>query len=297
MNRIAEKQNQDKFLQYLAAQRQLYSEGKRWSGVLIALPVIFAVLGNITFLAINWTFVPPLITWFAWLYAIGELFFFSYLTSSKRAEAAKIQELFDCEILELPWNDALGNKPKPENIFKAFQRFRNHQTSADLEKLKDWYTTPPLDANMSIPQARVVCQKQNIWWDSEQRRVYARGVVTFAVAFFLALITVGIIANWSFRQFLQGPLALSLTVLIIGLKHGLDHHKAAKHLDDLYNSVNDLWKMASAGTDEITLTQKSRNLQTEIFHHRNESPSVFTWYYNRIRDRFEDIAQKAQKLD
>lgn len=293
MNQIAEKQNQDKFLQYLAAQRQLYSESKRWNGILLILPIIFAVLGSFTFLAIKWTFIPPLITWFAWLYAIGELFFFSYLTSSKREEAAKIQEIFDCELLELPWNDALGDKPKPQNIFKAYQKFRNQRTSDNFEKLKNWYTTPPLDGNMPISQARVACQKQNIWWDSEQRRAYARGTITFAVVFFLALITVGIIANWSFRQFLQGPLALSVTVLIIGLKHGLDHYKASKHLDGLFNSVNALWKLASDKTDETTITQKSRDLQTEIFRHRKENPSVFDWFYNIILVQYTDNTKNS----
>lgn len=293
MNQIAEKQNQERYLQYLAAQRQLYNEGKRWSGVLLILPVVFAVLGNITFLAAKWTFVPPLITWVAWLYALGELFFFPYLTSKKRGEAAKIQELFDCEILELSWNDALGDKPKQENIAKAYQRFLKLHTPDSFGKLKNWYMTPPLDKSMPIPQARVVCQKQNIWWDSEQRRTYASGVIGLTVVFFLVLIAMGIIADWSFRQFLQGPLALSLTVLIIGLKHGFDHNKAAKHLDDLYNSVNNLLKTTSTGTDEITMTQKSRDLQTEIFHHRSENPSVFTWFYDNIRTPYTNISRKS----
>jgi len=295
MNQISQKQNQEKYIQYLAAQRQLYDEDKKWDGALLILPIILAVLGNSAILAIGWAFVPPLVAWIAWLYAIGELFAFPYLTSGKRSEAVKIQELFDCELFEFLWNDALGEKPKPENVYKAFQKFLKQHTSTALEGLKNWYTSPPLDEKMPIAQARVACQKQNIWWDSEQRREYARGIILMASLFFIGLITVGIVADWSFRQFLQGPLALSLTVLIVGLKHGLSHNKAAKRLDELHNRVNALWQMAIGGTDEETMTQKSRDLQTEIFHHRSENPPVFSWYYHKIKEKYERVSRESHK--
>jgi hypothetical protein len=294
MNQISQKQNQEKYIRYLAAQRQLYDENKVWEGVLLLLPVVLAILGSAAFLAIGWAFVSPLLTWATWVYALGEVFVFPYFTSGRRSEAAKIQELFDCELLELPWNDALGEKPYPQNIYKAFQRFVKSEKSNTLDNLKNWYTTPPLDDQMPIALARLVCQRQNIWWDSEQRRAYARGIIAASILFFFFLITIGIVADWSFRQFLQGPLALSITVLIVGIKHALGHYKAAKRLDELHNRVDLLVQAAANKVNETILSQNSRDLQTEIFHHRSENPSVFTWYYNLIRDRQEDISRKSE---
>lgn len=296
MNQIAEKQNQEKYLQYLAAQRQLYNEDKKWAGIFLIFPIIIAILGNLAFAMINWVVIPPLVTWITWLYAIGELFVFPDLTSSKRKNAAKIQELFDCEILELPWNDALGAKTKPETIVKAYRRFKKKCQLVEWERLKNWYTHPDLN-KMSLAQARIACQKENIWWDSGQRRDYARGVITATGLLFAVLITVGIIANWSLQQFFQGPLALSLPVVILGLKHGYSHIKAAKRLDNLLDRVNELRRMASeSGVDDAKITQQSRDLQTEIFHHRSENLPVFSWYYDKLRDKYEQISREANKL-
>ncbi|MEW6717613.1 MAG: S-4TM family putative pore-forming effector [Chloroflexota bacterium] len=297
MNQITVKQNQDKYLQYLAAQRQLYDDDKKIKGVFLVLSLVIAFLGNGTFLALNLSVIPPLVTWIIWLYAIGNLLVLPLLTASKRQMAAKIQELFDCEILELPWNDSLGKKPEPEEIYKAYKKYKKRHTPEDWEKLKNWYTTPKL-GEMKLSQARVACQRENIWWDAEQRREYARGVIIATIITFVALITVGIIADWSFRLFFQGPLALSLTILVIGISHGISHLEAAKVLDELLTRSTELWQLASRNEEnESEISRRSRDLQTEIYHHRKGNLPVFSWYYARLRSKYEGISRGARDFD
>lgn len=293
MNHIPTKQNQEKYLKYLAAQRQLYDENKKWVSLILYLPIGFAFLGNIVFALVNWSTISPLVTWLTWIFNIVELFAILYLASNIRKSAAKIQELFDCEVLELSWNDALGPKPKPEVIYKAYDRFTNKHNQSEWEKLKNWYTHPEL-GELPLVQARIACQKENIWWDSEQRREYARGAIIATVLIFIVLITIGIIADWSLQQFLQGPIAISGTLLILGIKHGYRHIEAANRLDDLYNCVNELWEEASQqDVDDNKVTQKTRDLQTEIFHQRSDNPPVFSWFYNKIRKKYERISRES----
>lgn len=287
MNPITEKQNQEKYLRYLAAQRQLYDDAKIWYGIFLVAGIMIAILGNGAFLFGNWTFVPPLVTLFAWVYALGEPFVLPLFASQKRSTAAKIQELFDCDVLEMPWNETIGKKPEPETIIRAYEKFKEKRSSEAWDKLKNWYTPPNLE-QLSLTQGRIACQRENIWWDSELRRAYALRVNIVAVLLFILLLTWGIVSDWSLRELLSGPMAFSLSVLFIGLIHGLSHLKAANRLDDLRSFANSLWEKAAKNeVSDAELTQKSRDLQTEIFHHRSETVPVFTWYYDRLREKFE----------
>lgn len=298
MNQIAEKQNQEKYIQYLAAQRQLYDEAKVWYGASLIIGIFIAVLGNGAFLAFDLEYAPALVALFAWLYALSEPFIFPHFASRKREDAARIQELFDCEVLELPWSEiSIGYKPEPELIQKAHDRYLIKHSPEARDKLMNWYTNPELNT-MNLGQGRVVCQRENIWWDAELRREYALKVIIATVILFILLLIVGVIADWSLREFLLGPLAFSLSILFIGLMHAVGHLQAAQRLDDLRDHANDLWKKAmEQAADEKELINLSRELQTQIFHHRSETIPVFSWYYDKLRDKFEKISRDSHKTN
>lgn len=287
MNQIPQRQNQDQFLQYLAAQRQLYDDEKKWMTVWTCVATGLAVLGTGA-IAITQPF-TPLITWITVIIVIGEFAVVPAIIN-RRKIAAKIQEIFDCELLEMDWNNVLADpKPEPETILAAYQRFRDSRNPEEWEKLKDWYS--PTVGNLPLAKARIACQKENIWWDSRQRRAYAMWVflVTAAVAFIV--ITIGIWTKWTLAQFFQGPLLLTLPALALGLKHGYDHQKSANRLDKLKRVVDDLWKDVSKETvSHDVLAQRTRQLQDEIFRHRSENPPVFSWFYKKLQKKFEEAA-------
>lgn len=287
MNQIPQRQNEDRFLQLLAAQRQLYDEEKKgmtiWTGIATAL----AILGTGA-IAIMQPF-TPLLTWITLMVVVGE---FAVVPSimNRRKNAAKIQEIFDCELLDIEWNQVLaGSKPEPEVILSAAQKFREHRNPDEWEKLKDWYS--PTVGNLPLPKARIACQKENIWWDSRLRRAYARWVFLVTGIVFFAIITIGIGTKWTLAQFFQGPLLLTLPALALGLKHGYDHYKSANRLDELKRVVDELWKDVSRETvSHEVLAQRTRQLQDEIFRHRSENPPVFSWFYKKLQKRFEQAA-------
>ncbi len=287
MNQIPQRQNEDRFLQLLAAQRQLYDEEKKgmtiWTGIATAL----AILGT-SAIAIMQPF-TPLLTWITLMVVVGEFAVVPVIVN-RRKNAAKIQETLDCELLDIEWNQVLaGSKPEPEVILSATQKFREHRNPDEWEKLKDWYS--PTVGNLPLPKARIACQKENIWWDSRLRRAYARWVFLVTGIVFFAIITIGIGAKWTLAQFFQGPLLLTLPALALGLKHGYDHYKSANRLDELKRVVDELWKDVSRETvSHEVLAQRTRQLQDEIFRHRSENPPVFSWFYKKLQKRFEQAA-------
>lgn len=288
LNQIPSRQNQKQFLQYLAAQRQLYDEEKRWMGIWAAATVGVAIFGTGA-LAI---FVPftPYITLIAVLLIVGEFWVLSFIKKCGQ-DAAKIQEVFDCELLEMPWNEVLGAKPKPQTILAAVERFDKQRNPSEWKKLKNWYT--PSVGTLPFVQARVACQKENIWWDSQLRREYARWVYLATTIFLIVIVLIGIIANWNLQQFFQGPLLLVLPVLATGFKLAYDHQKAAERLDELHEFSERLWQEASSETtNQDTITQRSRQLQDEIFRHRTEDPPVPSWFYTVRKKIYEDWIKK-----
>ena len=280
MSDIPERQNDPHLLQYLAAQRQLYSEDKRYTGIWFTVSVIIAVLGTGVLAvapAVNALFI------FFWvLIALGELLVLPLLTQ-RRSHAACIQELFDTELLQLEWNKALGKKPEARIIKRAVDKFNKRKNpEEEWQRLHDWYESKEL-ATVPLHQARILCQKENITWDAEQRREWAKWLVGGTVVFVILLIAAGIVARWQLWQLFTGSVLLVIPLIIAVISHASRHLRAAKRLNYLEGIVEELWEDAQkADADIAEITRRTRNLQDEIFHHRQDNVPVYDWFYKKL---------------
>ncbi|MEW5984999.1 MAG: S-4TM family putative pore-forming effector [Chloroflexota bacterium] len=282
MNQIPQRQNEERFLSYLAAMRQLYSEEKTCTAVwtLGATSIAALATGVLAFVKPF----TPYITLAALLLVVGEFSFLSSITK-RRKDAAKIQELLDCELLELEWNGASTTKPEPKTISAAYNRFKKQGKTIESERLENWYTTPGL-GEMPLFQARVACQKENIGWDEDQRKDYADWIIRTIVLLGALLIIIALAARWDLWWIFSVPLPLLLPVVAVGLIHAFNHRKAAERLGELREFANRVWHDASQKTAVPDLiTQSSRRLQDRIFIHRSESPPVPDWFYKRYKKR------------
>lgn len=287
MNQILQRQNEPKFLKYLAAQRQLYDEEKRWANLWIMVVTLIAVLGSGVF-----AFAVPVnagLTVVATFILLSELF--SAHQISKRGEqAAGVQELFDTELLELPWNEFIGTRPETEVIESAAQRFHQRARPGEADRLKDWYTSKA--GGLPLHLARIVCQRENLLWDQRQRKEYLQWVAAAFVIAFLVLAVISILADWTAREFFTGPLLLVLPFIGVGLQHLYGHWKAIQRLEELNRLAEDLWESANRpDADPEVITLRSRRLQDQIFQHRKDNPPVYNWFYNRIREKYEKLMQ------
>src|SRR6266702_7049670 len=135
MNNIPVIQNEPLQIERLAAQRYRYSCSKSllWVQLIVSVPI-----------AVGWSFLvmgsPEMKGWAsAWgICATGLLFLMENSQKSWQEMAAKIQELFDCEVLELPWNSVTaGSRPPPEDVHEnATKYFQRAKTAPPLD---NWY--------------------------------------------------------------------------------------------------------------------------------------------------------------
>jgi len=283
-NDIAVRQNQPDMIRYLAAQRQLYSEEKQWKMTWYAVVTAIALMAT-GFLPATDKFLPQLTAIMAAV-AIVELVVLPFI-GKKRIIAAGIQELFDCELLHLEWNEMLVERPDPHQVDGAVDRFNRQPNQGEAyDKLKDWYSG--FTAEIPFTQARLICQKINLWWDEEvrsewQKFLYVGSGIVIIISFLL-----GLFRQWPVTTYFTGPFLLLVPVILMAFKTAWSQNSVRKHLDDLNRKCDYLLRDAKhIDADEALILQQSRQLQDEIYRHRSTDTTVPDLIYERVRKRKE----------
>jgi hypothetical protein len=287
MNEIGIRQNSDSALRLLAAQQALYSSAKQWQGwqFFLLVPVTIGLsLGAL------W---HPGWKSYAALYGISMMLLDSVVVrpriGSLRKEAARVQELFDCDVLEITWNKfRIGRRPETEIVEENYAKFLSRGGAETW--LKDWY--PPSVANIPVNFARIICQRQNCWWDSKLRRRYAGVIVaTTALSTFIAVIA-SLVGGLTLEKFILVVLAPLLPIWSVGLRQYSEHKESADSEFRIKELAEALWETAVA-TNNGPSAQESRALQDSILDHRMRSPLIFNWFYFKHKKQFEAQARKS----
>ena len=290
MNRIPETQLEPTQLKRLAAQRQLYSDAK----LIQVFQIIFVVL-------------PPILTGLVafdlieavWAALSGIIFtcLLLFLESWKRSlkeKAAKIQELFDCKVLDLEWRNLLvGSELEIEIIEEYASKYKRKINR--YNELENWY---PIDVGkLPLHLGRIICQRANCWWDSRLRRRYATWVVC-SVLFILTAIVfcLGIIGGLTFEEFVLAVVNPLMPAIVLGRKQYKEHTESAMRLDKLKKYAEELWSKALNGWTPEVLAYNSRYLQDEIYNHRRTSPLIFNWLYNLLKNKDEELMNKTAEI-
>lgn len=114
MNSIPATQNSPLNLDRLAAQRQLYSKAKLILGWQVCFGGPLAV--GFAFMALSFPTMKSFAALWGMLITLADIAWLSPWQKRLRSLAAQIQEQFDCDVLELPWNEVkVGKKPLPGN--------------------------------------------------------------------------------------------------------------------------------------------------------------------------------------
>jgi hypothetical protein len=298
---IAVEQNTERQLQRLAAQRQLYAFAKAifgWQLILsgpIAVASAFAVMAFPAFkgIAAGWGL----------LVTLADIFWLTPWQKRLRIEAARIQEAFDCDVLELPWNDLkAGSRPDPEFVKEQADRYQ--RWGQRMPSLSSWYA--PVVEALPLHIGRIACQRSNCWWDSKQRRRYAAWIISIVVAVFLIVLCVAFGNGFTIEDFVLKVVAPLAPAFLLGIRQFYEQIEAAARLDKLKEHSERLWKDALAGKSKTEVTSRSRNLQDEILENRRKSPLVFDGIFKRLRPSYEQqmnfgvaelVAEAKQELE
>src|SRR5690349_19748996 len=101
-NDIPRKQNDQDNLNLLLAQRRLYSAVKAYFTSRTAISLVLALCSP--FLTAAIPNAGPYLGLLSIIYLLVEEFVLQRVEKRKQLQAAKVQELFDIDVLDLPWN-------------------------------------------------------------------------------------------------------------------------------------------------------------------------------------------------
>lgn len=281
-NDIPRLQNEDRALQLLAAQRQLYARAKRLLGLQLLL------VGPVTTLIVVFSIYEPslrahAIAWGVTIFVLDA----SWLVPAQRRlreSAARVQERFDCDVLSLRWDTTKVGNPEPnESVHEQAQHYQ--VWASTMPPLEGWY--PESVQRLPLTLARIVCQRTNCWWDAKQRRSYAAVMAGWVLLSALAVVWIGGVARLTIPDLMLFVVLPLLPTLRLAHQQWDEHRSAADRLDRLREHAERLWRIAISNPSDPNLEQEARTLQGEIFDGRKRNPPVFDFIFKRLRDRQE----------
>lgn len=295
-------QNEKHNIERLAAQRHLYSLAKRILRLqfIVDIPAML-LLGLVAALirssAVMRAFgmqpydITIAVAICGVVVALLDSLVFEHYAHSYRETAAQVQELFDCEVLELPWNDVfVGQQPEPEEVVRMSSAYVKDHGS--LSELENWY--PPITVQLPSHAARLVCQRENLWWDADLRRRYVSHIVLGAIAVLVFLFAMGMAAEFTLANFLALVFAPFMPMLVLTIRQVRTNGRSIASLDSLRQKCNGaIDSVLNGELKERAALQASRQIQDRIYSHRRDAALIPDLYYRIYQSSSESAAQRT----
>ncbi|WP_449649092.1 S-4TM family putative pore-forming effector [Rahnella aceris] len=303
MNHYFETQNKSEMISLQAAQRELYSQVKRYLGCSFVFGVLIPTMLSVVYLVLSffpdYTFsgLKTFVTFYGFIMLFINTVLLDYIGSVKKV-AARIQEEFDTQLYDMEWNDVVaGKRPGPHDWLEPATR---HLQKNGSHRLTDWYLNNPI--NLPSPVMTLLCQSKNLGWDARLKKYISNLLSVIIVANGIVLLALAILTNPSVVNFFS-LVALLAPVYHFYYRYVSENKKSVARADELRLKVeSELDKISEIGHfDESYLRKLARNIQDQIFSYRfsgNPVPDRIH-RHNRARDeeRYDRIFNLyAEKL-
>ena len=288
MNKITETQLESTQLKRLAAQRQLYTDAEtvqKFQGIINILgPLILAVcvhhLGMPHVYAVYYGIIVTLLN-ILWL---------TRWRKSLQKKAAGIQELFDCDVLELDWREiVVGSRLGVEIVEKYALKYR--RKDPNYHELKDWYAKDVGEIPLHV--ARIACQWENCTWHAELLLRYGRLIMGVLMALAVLTIFIGIKGGFSVENFILVVVPPLMPAFVLGIRQYKGCTESVTRVDEVRKYAAELWKKALEGTAPDELTYASLDLQNAIYNNRRNNPVIIDEFYKLFKERDEKLMNKT----
>ena len=296
MNSISTIQNSEQQLKQLGAFSQLYLKAKRLLGLNLVLSVPMVLVWSIV------VAVLPQLALYGALWGAGvTLLSVLGLIPAQQAmqlKAAKVHQLFDCEIFKLPWDAFnIGSQPEPEAIFSADVEYRKNNPS--YKGLKNWYfDKDEVDKADVVPLylARLICQRACCWWDGGLRQRYAIWNLTTVFVLVTVVLILGLIRGLTLETFFTVVIIPLLPALVLGISQYREHQQSAAELKQLREKIEDVWGQAIRQKETPQdLYDWSIKFQDKLFDNRSTKPLIFNWIYKFYRAKDQQSMSEGMK--
>lgn len=294
-NGILERQQAN--LDLWLAQKRLYSRAKTWGAVQTTLAAPVGVG-----LALAAAFWPAADAWAkaGWFGLFGlavwllDLVFFTPAQRQLRARAARVQEAYDCAVLQLPWNDGrVDEREPPETVAE----FSGHPTEKERSKGTTWYLGLDDAATRGLPlaKARILCQRQNVHWDAAQRLRFYTGLKWTLLLLLMGSVAAALASGWTVSDLLLKLLLPLMPAVRSLIQFWTDQDQAIQRLGKLKSQTEKLLALSDSDIDEAQLSAGSRRLQDQLYEHRRSAMPVPDWLYKMLAPGHQRQADKAMQ--
>jgi hypothetical protein len=286
-NEILTRQSRVENRLLLRARDRNYRAAKWTQGLLVLVSVLLPVLGVLV--GPSHPVVRPYVAVAGLVLLVLETALLDRMQKDRLKRGAKLQEQFDTDVLDLPWNRFIaGARVEPEDIRALSAKPLSPAREAHFEA---WYDQCVGDLPPHL--ARLVCQRTNISYDARLRRKYGSRLLGATLTLGVALLFLGLALDVKFPELVMTLFVPFMPVLSWALRERMQHANAAASLTNLSSEWERIWTNALAGASEVNVTRESRDLQDAIYQHRERSALVFDWVYYRLRATNEDEAHHA----
>jgi hypothetical protein len=287
MDPITQRQQTESAKRLLRAYSAEYRRAKKCRKIRAAGAIAFAIAGPVSAV---WS-----ITTAAYIAAAAGAWTVIVRVLLKRYEneaqhhAVAIHELFDTEVLGLPWSESLaGRKPADEDILKAAR------TVADDAKLTaridaGWFPETP---GVPPPVDTLIAQRASAIWGRRQHKLYSRLVLWVLGIVFVVVVALGFGLRMQLSTWLIVFVLPGLPALLDGVELSLSHGEQSAHKREVETTIVDAWDKELQSPGGLTV-HKCRQIQDVVFRIRLEPVQIPEWYYNRHRSGDEEAMQSA----
>lgn len=281
-NGIGMRQNDEKAIVMLAAQRQLYRNARKYNQVYLTLSVWIPFI-----LAGLYACIPESIKYKYILYIVYMIdlcadCILDRNIDEKKELAAFIQQKFDVYVYQMPWDKKIFGKEKNVDHEVAIYSKKILDNQKEKEKLKDWYISEA--DNKTLLEGILSCQRENLGWDVGLRKRFKNTCVILRILIILAILLIGLYKNENIIE-----LFIRFVFLFPILKWLSNTHKKLnkdiKVLKELDADIND---------NKIKTMEDLQDIQKLIFYHRKECYVIPECIYKLFKDNDEDIAYRCK---
>lgn len=292
---VAARQALVRSIDLLAAQRQSYSNAKGAMLGQLVLSLGGIAVGLLVAAKPTWTLVGQCVGGVIVAVDLG----LGYQLKGYRREGAQLQELFDSEVLGLPWNETLaGDKPSVDLISDRAKAYRKaNATLADLEK---WYT--PEVSVLPQPLAQLACQREGVSWDRRLRKRYAMGLT----GVFILLVTLIASAAWTYHaqagaawwEILTTFWVFAFPMVKYAWTNLLEAIVNVRGISELQQTADRIWQqLVDREVSADGVPPRIRSLQDRIYDHRRTTPLIHDAVYEYFRKGMqEDVRDVTLRL-
>ncbi|MGW2397039.1 S-4TM family putative pore-forming effector [Kitasatospora sp. NPDC001664] len=268
------RQNETKSIDLLKASSVAYRRIKMLEGARYLASSLLALAGiGVSFAKIT----VPAISIAGAVWAAISALLIAPLLRTKAAEAAEIQEKFDCYVYQIKPSANPGILP-PERVHELASRYKGND-----QRLRDWY---PDVASAKRPFDILICQRSNAAWDIRLRERWAVAIRVFVAAWMIFGFIVGMAMDMTTSQLAARWYAPSAGLILLGFELIHSQQQIILGRSELRARLTaELEWMSSAITSSRTksLERSCRSIQDGILATRSQAGSVPDWFYRRFR--------------